>query len=78
VVTDEEYEALEYERRMFAYSFHRTEVRKAKLKRPCDCGHWIDGSEPYRYCVWRTNDMPRGTIQQRTDCEFCARADNRY
>lgn len=64
--------------REFAFAFHRSETRRTRLKRRCDCGHWIDGTEPYRYSVWRVNSDPAGVIQQRLDCEFCARADNRY
>lgn len=73
-MTDEE-EWQEYERWLGAYSFQRIEVRKRRLKTQLDCGHWIDGSEPYRYMVWRTNGMPRGRVEQHTDCEFCARRD---
>ena len=62
----------------YAFAFHRTERRKTRLKRLCDCDHWIDGTEPYRYQVWRLGSDPRGTIRQRLDCEFCARADARY
>ena len=53
--------------------FYRTEVRRTRLKRRCDCGCVIDGSEPYRYQVWK---MPgsRG-VEQRLDCEFCSRRD---
>lgn len=68
----------DYERWLYAEAFSRTDERKTKLKRRLDCGHWIDGSEPYRYMVWRTNDQPRGIISQRTDCEFCARRDRSY
>lgn len=76
---DERLEAyLEWEEKQRAVAFERSETRKARLKRKLDCGHWIDGTEPYRYSVWRTNDMPRGTIEQRLDCEFCAREDNHY
>lgn len=64
-----------YERWLYATAFERTATRAARLKRKLDCGHWIDGSEPYRYQVWRTNDQPRGVLSQRTDCEFCARGD---
>ena len=59
----------------YAFAFHREERRKTRLKRLCDCGHWIDGSEPYRYQVWKLN--MDAEITQRTDCEFCARGDLR-
>lgn len=65
----------EYERWLHGYAFQRIEERHARLKRQLDCGCWIDASEPYRYQVWRLNDSPRGTLEQRTDCEFCARID---
>ena len=58
-----------------ALAFSRIANRRAKLKRRCDCGHWIDGSEPYRYQVWKCNGDQ--TISQRTDCETCAREDLR-
>lgn len=61
-----------------AFAFFRVEKRRRRLKVKLDCGHTIDGSEPYRYSVWRTNDMPRGKIEQRTDCEFCARRFDKY
>lgn len=59
--------------------FSRTCLRAARLKRLCDCGHWVDGSRDrdqiYRYQVWK---LP-GTsgVEQRTDCEPCARVDVR-
>jgi hypothetical protein len=55
--------------------FSRLERRRTRLKRALDCGHVIDGSEPYRYQVWK---MP-GTVgvEQRADCEFCSRVDER-
>jgi hypothetical protein len=62
----------------YAYAFFREDRRKTRLKRLLDCGHWIDGTEPYRYLVWRLVSDPRSTIQQRLDCEFCARTDARY
>jgi hypothetical protein len=62
----------------FSFAFHREERRRSRLKRLCDCGHWIDGTEPYRYQVWRLISDPRGAIRQRLDCEFCARVDSRY
>jgi hypothetical protein len=62
-----------HERWLAAYAFARTCTRRARLKRRCDCGHYIDGSEPYRYIVWKLNGD--AAITQRTDCEFCARAD---
>lgn len=58
-----------------ALAFSRIADRRALRKRRCDCGHWIDGSEPYRYQVWKQNGDE--TISQRTDCEACARADLR-
>jgi len=57
-----------------SFAFARSCVRRTRLKRgPLDCGHVIDGSEPYRYQVWKV----RGTrgVEQRLDCEFCARVD---
>jgi hypothetical protein len=72
-------EAIEkYERWLSRLAFARTTTRRAKLKKQLDCGHVIDGTEPYRYSVWRRNYDDRGVIHQRTDCEFCARKDNRY
>lgn len=70
----------EYEKWLTGYAFHRQVYRASRTKRLCDCGHWVDGSittndEIYRYSVWRTNDLPRGEIRQRTDCEICARED---
>jgi hypothetical protein len=62
----------------YAFAFHREERRKTRLKRLCDCGHWIDGTEPYRYAVWRLRSDPRGRVTQRLECEFCARADASY
>lgn len=55
-------------------AFSRTCTRRTRLKRgPLDCGHVIDGTEPYRYQVWKVS----GTVgvEQRLDCEFCARVD---
>lgn len=63
----------ELERWLDGYSFSRTETRRAMLKRLCDCGHWIDGSEPYRYMVWMLRRDR--VLTQRTDCQFCARVD---
>lgn len=62
----------------YRFAFHRQERRRARLKRLLDCGHWIDGIEPYRYQVWRLVSDPRGVISQRLDCEFCAREDSRF
>ena len=62
----------------YRFAFHREERRKRRLKCLCDCGHWIDGTEPYRYQVWRFVSDPRGVIRQRLDCEFCAREDASY
>lgn len=62
-------------RRQTVVAFARTCYRRAKLKRLCDCSHWIDGSEPYRYQVWKMNGD--AAITQRTDCEHCARRDLR-
>lgn len=70
-------DAFTFEKWLCAFSFRRTETRRTILKRLLDCGHWIDGSEPYRYQVWRLNLDPRGEITQRRDCEFCARSDLR-
>lgn len=59
------------------YAFRRRETRHTLLKRgPLDCGHTIDGGEPYRYLVFKLNGFPE--LWQFRDCEFCARADNRY
>lgn len=69
--------AEDYERWLTGYAFARTETRRRRLKCRLDCGHWIDGSELYRYQVWRVNGDPRGVIRQRTDCEPCARIDLR-
>lgn len=74
-LSDEHYAYLEWEKHQNAFAFKRTEDRKTRLKRKCDCGHWIDGGEPYRYQVWKINGDR--TITQRTDCEFCAREDLR-
>lgn len=66
----------EWAAKQFAYAFQRSEVRKCRKDIfRADCGHEVDVTEPYRYQVWRTNDEPRGHINQRTDCEFCARRD---
>jgi hypothetical protein len=73
IADDAELEWREHERWLAAFAFARSVVRRARLKRRCDCGHWIDGSEPYRYQVWKLN-ADRG-ITQRTDCEQCARDD---
>lgn len=66
---------VEYERWLTGFAFARECRRKARWKRLLDCGHWIDGSEPYRYQVWKLN-CETG-IAQRTDCEFCCRGDLR-
>lgn len=60
----------------YAFAFHRVDVRRTRLKRRLDCEHVIDGSEPYRYQVFKLNGAER--ITQRTDCEFCARVDAAY
>ena len=70
--------AEDFERWIVGYAFARTETRRRRLKALMDCGHWIDGSEPYRYQVWRLNSAPRGVIEQRTECEECARRDYNY
>ena len=67
------YAALAWERAQSALAFARDCVRHTKLKRRLDCGHWIDGSELYRYQVWKRNCDHE--ISQRLDCEFCARVD---
>lgn len=66
--------ALAWERAQTALAFERSEARRTILKRRCDCGHWIDGGEPYRYQVWKLNRDPE--LTQRLDCEFCARVDS--
>lgn len=68
------HEYLAWERAAAMPAFERTEERKTILKRRCDCGHWIDGSEPYRYQVWKMRDALQ--LEQRRDCEFCARVDS--
>lgn len=70
-------EARELERWLLGYAFARSELRRTLLKRLCTCGHWIDGGEPYRYQVWRLRLMAPGELEQRSDCEFCARVDLR-
>lgn len=52
--------------------FERVAYRRRRLKVRLDCGHTIDGGEPYRYQVWKLSD---GGLQQRSDCEFCSRTD---
>lgn len=71
---------LELEEAAYTYAapllaFHRVETRRARLKRRTDCGHVIDGSEPYRYQVWKVPGT--AGVGQRTDCEFCSRRDLR-
>ena len=56
-------------------AFSRTCTRRSKLKRKLECGHWIDGSEPYRYHVSKC--YGDAELTQRRDCEFCARVDLR-
>ena len=68
----------EWAAKQAAYAFYRVDRRKRRLKFRADCGHLVDGTEPYRYIVSRINGWPRGVIEQRTDCEFCARADEGY
>lgn len=75
-MTAAEADYLAWERRRSAVSFARECIRRARLKRRLDCGHTVDGSEPYRYQVWRFNLDPPG-VSQRTDCEQCARVDLR-
>lgn len=70
---DQEWEWREYQKWLEGFAFVRDCVRRARLKRRCDCGHWIDGAEPYRYQVWKLNGDRQ--ITQRTDCEWCARQD---
>lgn|GEM_PF-6236031 len=60
----------------YGFAFYRVVVRRARLKRRCDCGHVIDGSEPYRYQVFKLRC--ERWITQRLDCEPCARADGCY
>lgn len=73
---DEEEDYLQWEARQNAYAFQRTVVRHRRRDIfRADCGHEVDVTEPYRYQVWRVNNEPRGQINQRTDCEFCARRD---
>jgi hypothetical protein len=62
----------------YGFAFYRAESRKSRLKRLCDCGHWIDGTEPYRYQVWKLRPSQSRGVEQRLDCEFCARTDNSY
>lgn len=76
-LTDAELEDyLKWIKKQDSTEFHRIDERKTKLKRKLDCGHWIDGSEPYRYQVWKHSS--EDGIGQRTDCEFCARQDASY
>lgn len=56
--------------------FARTEERHRRRKVRGSCGHWIDGSEPYTYQVWKL--AGELGLRQRLDCEFCARAERRY
>lgn len=77
VETDPTYEAfLLREARIGTVAFARTCTRRSSLKRKLECGHWIDGSEPYRYHV--SKHYGDAEISQRRDCEFCAREDTRY
>lgn len=64
---------LEWEKTQQRAEFERIATRRRKLKVQLDCGHWIDGSELYRYQVWKYRGEP---ISQRTDCEPCARKDS--
>lgn len=73
VVPPDDY--LAWVKRQGALAFARVSDRRARLKRRCDCGHVIDGSEPYRYQVWKYNGDAE--LSQRTDCESCARRDLR-
>jgi hypothetical protein len=79
VPSDAEWEWQQQEKWLAAYAFVRSCVRRAKLKRQCDCGHWVDGSVKgetgalYRYQVWKLNGDRE--LTQRTDCEWCARVD---
>lgn len=76
-MTDDEYwEYIEWEKRQATPCFSRAVVRVRKLKAKLDCGHWVDGSDLYRYMVWKYPDDPE--ISQRTDCEVCARRDMSY
>ena len=75
LTADQAAELAAWERAQAAFAFARECVRRALLKRRCDCGHWIDGGEPYRYQVWKLAGA--SSIDQRTDCEFCARGDLR-
>jgi hypothetical protein len=65
---------LAWEKVQEGFAFHRVDYRHTKLKRRVDCGHVIDGTEPYRYQVWKIRREI--ALGQRTDCEFCARSDN--
>lgn len=76
-MSETSYEAfMRREAKIGTTAFQRFCVRRARLKRKLECGHWIDGSEPYRYGVWKHYGDDR--IWQRTDCEECARVDARY
>lgn len=71
--------AAAFEARLYEFAFRREDRRKRRSGIiVADCGHEIDNTEPYRYLVWRLNCDPRGQLSQRTDCEFCARADYNY
>lgn len=69
-------EYLAWERLQDRPAFARTETRHTKLKRRLDCGHVVDGTEPYRYHVHK--DRGREGVVQETACELCARRDNAY
>lgn len=72
---DASYDAfMRREARIGTTAFQRFCTRKSKLKRKLECGHYIDASEPYRYGVWK---LYGSELEQRRDCEFCAREDLR-
>lgn len=76
--TEEVEDAEAFEQWLYAFAFRREDRRRSSRIRVADCGHEVDRTEPYRYLVWRVNCDPAGTIHQRADCEFCARADHHY
>lgn len=71
-MTDDELDYLQWERARSRPEFARSCTRRRRLKSRLDCGHVIDGTEPYRYQVAKYPDAP---LWQRTDCEQCARVD---
>lgn len=67
---------LRWEAKQTDVAFERTETRRTRLKRRLDCGHVIDGGEPYRYHVHKVHSAV--TLTQLSTCEPCARTDVSY